>query len=239
MENNNLQQNILEKIKAGEISMRSKKYFMAHLILLIVLAVLVLLTSSFLISFILFSIHVSGRFFLLGFGWRGFIVFFMTFPWLMLFVDAIFIGLLELLLKRFKFGYRAPLVYTLGGVVVVTLLAGIVINQTPLHNKIYRLDQRGPLPVIGSFYTRIQRPPHESGVFRGTVISMASNTFMIANPDQDGDATTTQILLIILDPRVDASTIVATSDTVFVAGDINGNTIRAFGIRKLLPEDQI
>ncbi|MEI6057676.1 MAG: hypothetical protein WCQ60_01745 [bacterium] len=246
--NNNLQQNILEKIKAGDIKMRSKSYFIVHLVLLIVLAILVLFTSAFLISFIMFSIHMSGRFFLLGFGWRGLGVFLLTFPWSIFLIDAVFILALEWLLKRFQFMYRSPLVYTLGGVVLVTLATGFVINATPLHDVLFHQEQRGPVPVIGGFYERIQRPPHELGVFRGTVMSLSGNTFIIENTDQDNDAdnmmlpigaSSTAFLTVILNPATPASTLVATSDTVFVAGDIQGNTMHAYGIRKLLPSDEV
>ena len=250
MENKNLQQNILEKIKAGDIKMRSKSYFIVHLVLLIVVAILILLTSSFVISFIFFGIHISGRLFLLGFGWRGLAVFFVTFPWTILLIDILLVIALEWLLKRFQVGYRYPLFYTLGGIVLVTIATAIIINQTPLHNLLYHQEQRRQLPVIGSFYDRLQRPPHESGVFRGAVISVASNTFMMANADQDNDAdnsllspnsttSTRAFLTIILDPATPASTVVATSDEVFVAGDIRGNIIHAYGIRKLLPGDQV
>ena len=247
MENNNLQQNILEKIKAGDIKMRSKSYFIVHLVLLIVLAILVLFTSAFLVSFIFFSIHMSGRFFLLGFGWRGLGVFLLTFPWSILLIDIVFILALEWLLKRFQFIYRSPLVYTLGGVALVTLATGFVINVTPLHDVLFRQEQQGPVPVIGGFYDRIQRPPHESGVFRGTVMSLSGNTFVIANADQDNDAdsmfplgaSSTALLTIILNPQTQASTLVATSDVVFVAGDIQGSTMHAYGIRKLLPGDVV
>jgi hypothetical protein len=241
MENNinNLQKNILEKIKAGEINMRSKSYFALHFVLLIILALLILLTSSFLISFIYFSIHASGRLFLLGFGWRGFEVFVLTFPWTILLVDVIFLLALEWLLKRFQFGYRNPLIYSLGGILLVTLATAFVISETSLHDALFHQEQRAHVPFIGAFYDRVQRPPHESGVFRGVVLSLAGNTFTMADADQDDGASSSAVFEIILDPSIVASGIVATSDTVFVAGDVNGNTIHAYGIRKLLPTDEI
>ena len=104
---------VLEKIRKGEVQMRPKAYFILKILLLIITILCILITSSLLISFIFFSIRISGKFFLLDFGVRGVLGFLVHFPWKILMVEVILIILLEWLLKNFKFGYRNSFIHVL------------------------------------------------------------------------------------------------------------------------------
>ena len=241
MNQNELKKNILDKIESGEIKMHPKTYFVLKIVMLIVVALLVLLTSSFLLSFIFYSIRVSGRFFLLGFGWRGLGVFFLTFPWWILFIDIVFVLALEWLLKRFQFGYRNPIIYTLGGILLLTLLAAFGIEYSPLHAVLTQQEQHGQVPIIGGFYNQIRRPPHELGVFRGVVTSVSGNVFVLKNSDLDtdaDDATTTILLKIFLNTSVQAATLVNVGDNILVAGDRVGSEIHVYGFQKISEPDE-
>ena len=236
-DNATLQKNILDKIRNDEVTMRSKNYFAFKVVLLVIVAVLVLLTSSLLVSFIFFSVSVSGRLLLLGFGWRGFEVFFITFPWGTLLIDIIFVVLLESLLKKFQFGYRNPILYTLGSILLITVFIGIVIEKTPFHDSLLHREETQTLPpVIGSFYIDVKRPPHERGVFRGTVASIDGNTFVLQSGDIDpdlDDATSSLSLRVVLGSNVMASSLVSVGETIFVAGNITNGNIYPYGITKI------
>ncbi len=67
-ENNNIKLQVLDKIQSGDISMRPKYYFFLKVAAVTLVSFLVLIISSFLVSFVVFSIVQSGRLFLLGFG---------------------------------------------------------------------------------------------------------------------------------------------------------------------------
>jgi hypothetical protein len=236
MNENEIKKNILDKIESGEIKMQPKTYFVLKIVMLVVIAILILITSAFLLSFIFFSISVSGRLFLLGFGTRGLTVFFLTFPWWILFIDIVFVIALEWLLKRFQFGYRNPIIYTLGGVMLLTLAAAYGIESTSLHGRIAEVERSRPVPVVGAFYSQIVRPPHEMGVFRGVVTSVGSSTFVLENSDQDMDAdnsTTTLSLTIFLNPSIGTTTWLRVGDTLLVAGDRTGSQIHIYGIQKI------
>src|SRR5580698_7616507 len=101
--NNEIETTLLEKIKANQVHMKSKSYFMVKAILFMVLLVLTLIMSALVLSYIIFSLSVSGHLFLLGYGAQGIGAFLTLFPWLLLIIDLLFIFLLDRFLRYFRF----------------------------------------------------------------------------------------------------------------------------------------
>lgn len=231
-------QNILDKIRQGEVQMHSKFYFKLKVALVVALSLLILVISSFLASFILFGLAVSGRSFLLGFGLRGLEIFFITFPWFALCIEILFIILFRRVIVSFQFGYRSPLAYMLAAIFTLSVLIGLIINETPLHAFLARRAEQDNLPVIGMFYQHVRRPPHEYGAFRGTIISVNGNTFVLQNDSPDATSSDDQTRTIIVPPEISASLSFKVGDDVYVIGDASGTTIRAFGVRELPEPDQ-
>src|ERR1035437_3118258 len=85
-QNKDIKSQVLEKIQTGKTNMRPHFYFVLKVVTVVVVAFLTLLASSLLVSFIIFSLITSGKLFLLGFGARGFLMFFLLFPWLLLII---------------------------------------------------------------------------------------------------------------------------------------------------------
>ena len=54
--NNNIKEEILKKIDKGEINMKSKSYFIFRLVVLAFLIFMIFIFSTFLLSYVLFSI---------------------------------------------------------------------------------------------------------------------------------------------------------------------------------------
>jgi hypothetical protein len=239
--NDRVKNNVLDKIRSGEVKMHSKYIYFFKVSVIIALAVFVTFISSALISFIMFSVIVSGRLILLGFGFRGLVTFIITFPWLLLLIDLGLVVMLERLIKHFKFGYRTPLVYSIGAIVAANIIIGIVIYESPLHHTIARNARVHHIPVIGDTYRHVRLPPREFGVFRGVVTSMGTSSFVVQsiNVDADSDAdnqngaSTTSIRTVFVHPDIPFQNIIMKGDYVFVAGDIRGDDIFAFGLQKL------
>ncbi len=237
---------VLDKINSGEIKMKPKYYFMCKVILLAIIAFLVLMTSAVMVSFIIFSLRVSGRLFLLGFGGRGLIAFFLTFPWFVLLLDLLLVILFERLLNHFKFGYRSPLLYTLGASAIVIIAGGFVLDGVSLHEKLFHEVEIHRLgSVAGYMYVNVRMPPRQEGVFRGIVATSSgqvlSNTFVMTRDDEAinlSNATETPIVWqVFLPTGMSIKGLLVPGDTVLVAGDVGSGTIRAYGIRKISPGD--
>jgi len=229
-QNDKIQEHVLEKIRSSEVRMRPKFYFSFKIVLLCIVLLGILVISSFLFSFIIFTIRISGHLFLLGFGEKGFQAFFLLFPWKFLFLDLILILVLEWIVKQFRLGYRSPLAYLLCGIFFLTVIFGTLIDLAHVHEALlHKADQRG-LPVMGDYYEHLRRPPPDQGVVSGFVEEASGTSFSIESAGMYG--TSTMIWKVILPPGV---TILGLTkgDEVLVAGDLDGNMIRAYGIKKI------
>lgn len=243
MENENIQPHnitnqILEKIKSGEVNMKPKYYFMLKLIALGVTIFLTSIFSTILVSYVLFSIKVSGQFFLLGFGIKGFYHFFMALPWLILILDMLLIVFLDWLLKGFRFGYNSPIlmlfVFTL---VAITILASLL-NFTSFHNSLMQRAERKNLPLAGSFYDGLRKSHGSQGTFRGKIISIESTTtFSMMHNDFDmNDEDNNTVEVFVPDTVNMYAMSLVPGDQVFIAGERIPTGIQAYGIHKLTAE---
>ena len=244
-ENNNPQKNIadgakegvLAKIRAGELHMTPRSHFVVRVILLAVVAAATLITSVVLMSFMLFSLRVSGQLLLLGFGWQGVRAFLFMFPWPLLLIEAGLLWALERLLRHFKFGYRSPLIYLLLATAAITLVGGYLINFTPLHRQLMHQAEHRDLPVIGGFYQPLRMPTPDRGIFKGTVVSVTGSTFVIRNDYYGEEGSTTQE--VVATPDTDLGSFLEPGDKVFVAGMADGHTIHAYGITKVTDDLEV
>ena len=224
---------VLEKIKKGEVCMHSKIYFTLKVILLSVVIFLTLITSSLLLSFMIFSLRISGRLFLLGFGYTGVKVFLTLFPWLLLAVEIALLLILEKLFRFFKFGYRNPLIYIFAGSLVLTFVAGYFINSTPLHKNMMNRAEQRRLPLLGNFYNDLRMPPpREKGFFKGTIKKMQDGEFYLQTDDL-GDE-----LKVIAPPNIKSKKRpLRVGDKVFIGGKMEKGSIKASGVGKIESEN--
>ena len=183
----NIQDTVLHKVEGGTVHARSHAFFVVRLVGTIAVAVLAFLLSTFVASFILFSIHESGEQFLLGFGSAGIITFFELFPWIPFVVDIAVLILLEWLLQGFRLGYRFSLIVIFIGVFGGSALLGFLIDLTPLHSTLLGLANKGELPVVGGVYESVRDCHASQGVFRGVIMALGPGAVILAHQDSDHD----------------------------------------------------
>ncbi len=182
-----IQQAVLDKVRGGEIHRRPRSYFVMRVVATVVVSVLLLVASAFVISFILFSLHESGEQFLLGFGLHGIEVFFILFPWVPTLFTIALLFLLEWLLQGFKFGYRLPLLNIFLGIIGISIVLGVLINFTPLHEILLTSADKNELPIIGSSYEHIFDSHENEGFCEGVVVSTSQTSFVVYHDDHDYD----------------------------------------------------
>jgi len=231
-----IQENVLDKIRSSEVNMRPKFYHNLKVVLLVVVVFAILIISSLLFSFIIFTVKVSGHLFLIGFGERGLVAFFLLFPWKYLLVDILLIIALEWTLKQFRFGYRSPLAYLLAGIFIITVLAGILINALHLHEALLNQADKRDLPFMGDEYEHLRRPPPEQGVVTGVVEDASGTSFTLQSAGMFG--TSTMLWEVVLPPGVTIGSL-DRGDEVLVAGDVQGNMIKAYGLKKIDPIPEV
>lgn len=229
-----IRQNVLERLKRGDVRMRSRAYFIVRALLALALSVLVLLLSAYVLSFVAFSIHESGEQFLLGFGVRGVETFFVLFPWISIIIDIVLILVLEWLLQSFKFAYRISLALLFGVMIVISGLIASAIALTPLHMSLLDMADRHDLPVIGEMYEGIRTSHDGQGIFRGSIASMQGNVIVITHDDGDHDADDGTRTIVL--PSGYSTSELKVGDRVYVFGTATGEVIEALGIERLSPD---
>jgi hypothetical protein len=240
MENNDkkesIQESILRRIRMGELSQRPRAYFMLKVAAIVLTALAVLLVSIFIFNFILFSIRINSRDVLLGFGPRGVAAFLHFFPWSLLIFDIGLVLLLQWMLRWFRFGYKTPVLYLLLGLLVATASAALALDRgTSFNDSLLAHADRHELFLVGGFFEAARRPG-SGGICKCTITAIAGNMLTV----EDTRSGTTTLLHVFLphdDPRA-TTTGLSAGDVVFIAGDVDGDVIRAFGVRKLEQGEQ-
>lgn len=227
----NIKEEVLNKIKTGQINMRSKAYFVVKLGFLSVLTVLITIISIFLLSFVLFSSSLDGSLFLVRFGGFGLYNFVLTLPWYLLLVLIFLLILLDLLLKSFSFGYKSPVVFLFGGTFLVITGASTLINFTPLHQKLMSTVEKNKTLPFHNIYDGVDSRYQKPGTWKGYVGKINGNSFKFRYVKGiKGDFGEAEVFAVNEITVVDKLT---EGDLVFVAGNILDNRIMAYGIKKL------
>ena len=230
---NNLKNAILEKIKSGEVKMRPKAYFIVKVGSLMLVAFLTFVVSVLLISYTLFSLHVGGQIFLLGFGARGFYEFLIVFPWILVLIDLALLLFFDYLMKKFKFGYGSPIVYLFLGSIGLIIIFGVLLNLTSFHRGLLDRAEHKHLPFMGGFYNDLKQSHKEYGIFQGQIVSLATSSFSFQYIDNDPE-TDDPIVNVYIPAGFNIESILSSGDEVFVAGDMIGTgTIKSYGVRKI------
>jgi len=221
-----LKNNIIDKIKTGEIDMKPKWYFMLKTALLITGVIIIGLLAIYLLSFVMFALHNSGILFAPSFGFRGIGLFITTSPWILILLVAVFLSILYILVKQYSFSYKQPFLYSMLGVIFLVIIGSFAVRET-LHERIGVFTERNQIPGMSPFYKSAHEKLPE-GITFGTIEEVLETGFIIT--DTDGET-----LTIITDSktRQKPGSSYSDGDKILIYGDkTNEDTVNAYGIRK-------
>lgn len=173
-----LKNNLLKKIKSGEIDMKPRWHFMLKAGLLLFGIVVAALLAIYFLSFTIFFIRQTGLFMTPGLGFYGLSYFILTSPWLLIGASLGFLLVLYLLVKHYSFSYKQPLLYSLLALVLLALLGSTALNKALLHQRIGGFMADRPLPVMAPMYRQAldERP---EGLSVGTITSLTDDGFVL------------------------------------------------------------
>jgi len=230
--NKNLKQAVLDAIKKDGVKMRPRWHFLLLAILTATGALILLLTLVYLFSLVVFFLHQNGTWFAPSFGMRGWFDLLRGIPIYLLLLLAVFAIVLDTLVRRYSFGYRRPLLTSLGAIVAVVFIGGFAVAHTSLHHALDFQARHGHLPPpLGMWYGHHRAPPGD--VYRGVIVASTTYGFMIALDDDGGTST----VIITPQTRLPFGADFSPGDTLIIVGDDMGtDTVRAFGIREIDPE---
>ena len=218
---------VLSEIKNDQIKMRPRAYFVLKSALIIFGTFLVALFTLYLTSFILFALRASGVWYLSGFGFYGLKTSFILLPWLLILMAIILLIILEVLVKHFSFAYHRPILYSILGIIIFTLLGSFIIDKARFHSCLFQKAQEERLPVMGKFY-RDLNIEKDHNVCRGIVFETTNNSFQIKTPrGKILNVETTS------ETQFPDGTDIKKDDVIIVLGKQDDSEIQAIGIRKV------
>lgn len=223
-----MEDNFLAAVKSGELTMRPRWHFILQAVLMIIGGVIVLFLALYLASFIIFTLHETGVWFVPVFGVAGWLSFFRSLPWILVFFSLVFILILIILVKRFSFAYEKPFVYSLLGIVGVVAVGSSLIAATPLQRGIFDSAQRNQIPIIDDFYRGFDTQQFND-VHRGIVIQTTTDGFIIQ--DISGETST---VIFVSRASIPLGASITIGETIVIFGDRNGSgTIEAVGAEEI------
>jgi len=222
-----IKSSVLEKIKADKAHMKPHWHFVLKTVLTAISAAIAGLALLYLASFIVFMLHTTGVWFMPVFGFRGLNVFFASLPWMLILMCVVFVVVLELLAKHYAFTYQKPLLYSMGIIVLLTVVGSFAIMQTGMHEGFFRRAQDGNIPLVGPFYQQFCMQNFEH-VYPGIIMELTGEGFIMS-----GHRGKIFKVMIVPETRFPLGIDFAENDPVVVLGDRDDVTIRAYGIRKL------
>lgn len=226
--NKSIKDQILESIETGKVAMKPRWHFVMRAALLIVGTVLASLALLYVVSFAVFMLRESGALFAPTFGLRGLEEFLLSLPVLFVILALVFIVVLEVLVRRYEFAHRKPLVYSVLGITLLVVIGGIVIDRVHIHEGLFRHAQEGSLPFGGPLYRKFGEPSHRN-VIVGTITETTDSGFSMYSHHRE-------VFMVVVTNNTDLPTKeLVEQDFVAVFGPRQQNIIQAVGIKKLEP----
>lgn len=230
-ENGNKEQGFADKIQkvieTGAVKMRPKWHFAIRGALLVIGAILLALTLLFLVSLIFFVLRQSGAWYAPIFGLRGTYSLLLSLPWFLICAALVFIVILEILVQKYSFAYRKPLLYSAIAVIATAVVGGLVIAGTSFHGRLFEQARQDHLPVAGPLYRGYGGTLPEN-LIRGEIVKIEETQVHLETPEGEE-------VEINIGPqtRFPLGIDLAVGDNVLILGDRDGGTMTAFGIRRV------
>lgn len=229
MDEQNLDKTIMEKIRAGEVVMRSRPYLIFKNVLWVMGLCILAAVGVLIFSFVLFALRSSGLWVLPYFGWRGWREFLIYFPWVLAAAVLVFVLAVEWFVKKYTFAYRRPLLYSSLFVAVLLIVGGYLVFATPLHQQLSIYVSKNHLPVMENVYGSLP-PVVPDDVYVGRVLSVRPGQLDFFTNQGKG-----YTVIISPNTRLPFGGQVLPQDHILVIGDADDATITAYGIKKIDP----
>jgi hypothetical protein len=220
-----LDNQVLCAIREGRVCMRPRWQFIFRAVLAIIGAVALVLAGIYLISFIIFVTRSNGVGYAPVLGPRGWKMLFLSLPWFLILISIVFVFGLEMLIRRYSFAYRRPVIYSFFGLLILIVGSSVIITSTSFHRRMAHSPRIQIMaPFIHSFYSDFKDAPI-SGVFRGVVSNFATNTLFFVN--RNGNM---QQVLITPGTTFVSNRFPSSSNRIVIFGAPSGTAIEADGI---------
>jgi hypothetical protein len=134
--NKELENNIMNKIKTGQVKLKSKYVFLAEKLGLGTAFTLSIVLSALLFNLILFYMKETDNLYYLSFGKNGVLAFLESFPYALVVAFILFIILAGYLITKSDVSYKKPFGYFTVSLIVFVMFLGGILTYTKIAEKI-------------------------------------------------------------------------------------------------------
>ncbi len=172
---------LLARIQEGKILMRPRWHFVLKAALMLLGAIILGLAVLYVGSFAFFALRESGVAYAPAFGFSGVRAFILSLPWILILCALLFAFLLEILVRTYSFAYKKPLLYSVGGIVVVALMGSYILARIGIHERLERFAESGGIPVAKFLYRDFAHP-RLMKIHPGSLVTTTPEGFVLLTP---------------------------------------------------------
>ena len=177
-----IKKRVMAAITSGNTYMRPKWYFILRGILFSLGLILLAIALVYVASLIVFALKQTGLLTTPSMGLRGIGIFLLSAPWALVGTAVLFIITLEILVQKFSFAYKRPLLISITAIFIVAFVGTLIISRAHLHEFLHEQARKGTLPIMDSLYRGFDRGIPRI-VFPGVVIDIDTTRIILERPD--------------------------------------------------------
>lgn len=224
--NSGVSAEVLRRISEGRVLMRPRWHFVLKTVLMTLSILIISIALLYVLSFVLFVSRISGGMLAPSFGVRGVGLFLLSLPKAFVLLSILFIVVLEILVRKFAFSYRRPLLYTLLLIGVFVLGGTVMVSFAGVHERVFRFAETNGVPIVGPMY-KGYAGRQTKDMYPGSIVSFESDGFIMAN--KRGEPLRVYVSA---QTRLPRGSDFAEGDEVLVVGKRTGVGVYAEGIRR-------
>lgn len=140
-----------DSIKSGKIIMKPKWHFVLKTILRVLSVIILFFVIIYLLNFIGLVTH-ERDFNILDLSPRGMRAFMVAVPWVIVLLSMFLLSVFYILVKKFSFVYRKPLVYGFFGIIFLIVFIGFIVHIIDAKFRFARFGEGERVPVLGPMH---------------------------------------------------------------------------------------
>lgn len=225
----------LAEIERGEVKMRPRWHFVLIAAVAVLSFIVLILALLYVASLAHFLLRTSGVWFAPRFGWSGWMELLRGLPWLLVLLVTVLVVALEMLVRRYAFAYRQPILVSVFVIMIIVVAGGFLVSRTQLHPIMYDRVNQGRMPMMGRMYR--MSLPRDGHIFRGDVLTVTPPELLVHCRHNKGCRGMSLRVMTSPETRLPPAGLPVAGQQVIIFGDRTGDIIMAHSIRTLINQD--
>lgn len=176
--NQNLQLNILDKIRKDEIKMTPKQFFVMKWLTLSITSIFFLILGIYIFAYVTFLFVDNGLIYIPLFSQTGIMNFIIEIPWTLVFLGLFSVFLFSVTSKTFYKIYRKPFLTFFFTIMIVIMISHIIFVESGAMQFIKQEAYKDHLQLVPSKLLEF-RSSQTGDIFVGYVVATTSNSLII------------------------------------------------------------